>query len=53
MPDLSSIGSALLITFALLAAALVVVGLSMWWLYRVFKDKEPRSGSRHDDDQKS
>lgn len=37
---MDDVGSALVITFGLLAASLLVVGLSVWWLYRVFKNKE-------------
>ncbi len=40
MPDMESVGSALLITFGLLATSIIVVGLAMWWLYRFFKNKE-------------
>jgi hypothetical protein len=40
MPDMESVGSALLITFALLVTSILVVGLAMWWLYRFFKNKE-------------
>ncbi len=40
MPDMESVGSALLITFGLLAISILVVGLSMWWLFHVFKNKD-------------
>ncbi|WP_319379648.1 hypothetical protein [Thiomicrorhabdus sp.] len=49
MPDLNSIGSALLITLALLAAAVVIVGLSMWWLYRFFRDKDASCSRTRED----
>lgn len=37
---LDDVGSAIIITLGLLFASLTVVGLLMWWLYRVFKNKE-------------
>jgi len=40
MPDMQSVGSALLITFALLIVSLTVVGLAMWFLYKFFKNKD-------------
>lgn len=40
MPDMESVGSALLITFGLLAISIIVVGLAMWSLFRFFKNKE-------------
>ncbi|MDA3807761.1 MAG: hypothetical protein PF440_07595 [Thiomicrorhabdus sp.] len=40
MPDMESVGSALLITFGLLAISFIVVGLAMWWLFHFFKNKE-------------
>lgn len=40
MPDMESVGSALLITFGLLAISILVVGLSMWWLFHFFKNKD-------------
>lgn len=44
---LDDVGSALLITLALLVASVAVVGLSMWWLYRFFKNSNDtaKSGS--------
>ncbi|WP_256438123.1 hypothetical protein [Thiomicrorhabdus sp. 6S3-12] len=42
MPDMQSVGDALLITLALLGVSVLVVGLLMWWLYRVFRNKEER-----------
>ncbi|MEA1988378.1 hypothetical protein [Thiomicrorhabdus lithotrophica] len=40
MPDMESVGSALLITFAMLAVSISVVGLAMWLLYKFFKNKD-------------
>ncbi|WP_321323345.1 hypothetical protein [Thiomicrorhabdus sp.] len=40
MPDMQSVGSALLITAALLVVSLTVVGLAMWFLYKFFKNKD-------------
>jgi hypothetical protein len=40
MPYIESVGSALLITFGLLAISIIVVGLSMWWLFHFFKNEE-------------
>ncbi|KUJ75401.1 hypothetical protein AVO42_08740 [Thiomicrospira sp. XS5] len=37
---LDDVGSALLITLIMLVISLTVVGLAMWWLYRVFKNKD-------------
>lgn len=37
---LDDVGSAIFITLGLLFTSLTVVGLLMWWLYRVFKSKE-------------
>lgn len=40
MPDIESVSSALLITFAMLAVSVSVVGLAMWLLYKFFKNKD-------------
>lgn len=40
MPDMESVGSALLITFGLLTVSILVVGLAMWWVYRFFKNTD-------------
>ncbi|MEA3404532.1 MAG: hypothetical protein U9R28_02195 [Pseudomonadota bacterium] len=40
MPDMDSVGSALLITLSLLGVSITVVGLAMWWLYRFFSNKD-------------
>lgn len=37
---MDDVASALGITFGLLALAIIVVGGSVWWLYRVFKNKD-------------
>ncbi len=37
---MQSVGSALLITAALLVVSLTVVGLAMWFLYKFFKNKD-------------
>lgn len=37
---MDDVGSALVITFGLLIASLLVVSVSVWWLYRVFKNKD-------------
>lgn len=40
MPDMQSVGSALLITFGLVTVSIIIVGLLMWWLYHFFKNKD-------------
>ncbi len=40
MPDMESVGSALLITFSMLAVSITVVALLMWLLYKFFKNKD-------------
>lgn len=40
MPDIESVGSALLITFGLLLSSIIIVGLAMWFLARFFKNSE-------------
>lgn len=40
MPDFDSVSSALMITFSLLGVSILVVGLAMWWLYRVFGHRD-------------
>ena len=40
MPDMSSVGSALLITLGFVAVSILVVGAAMWWLYRFFKNSD-------------
>lgn len=40
MPDLESIGSALLLTLGLLGVSIVVVALLMWWLFRLFRHRD-------------
>lgn len=44
MPDMEQVGSALLITLSFLGVSILVVGLLMWWLYRVFKNKDENTG---------
>ena len=46
---MDDVGSALLITLALLIVSAVVVGLSMWWLYRFFKNTNETTESTADD----
>lgn len=40
MPNIESVGSALLITLGLLGVSIIVVSLAMWFLYKFFKNKE-------------
>ncbi|GAB6070293.1 hypothetical protein JCM30760_13900 [Thiomicrorhabdus hydrogeniphila] len=40
MPNMESVGSALLITFALLVVSIGIVSLAMWFLYKFFKNKD-------------
>ena len=40
MPDMSSVGDALLITLGFLAISITVVEGLMWWLYKVFRNKD-------------
>ncbi|MDG6778056.1 hypothetical protein QCB44_04980 [Thiomicrorhabdus sp. zzn3] len=44
MPDLDSISSALLLTLGLLGASILIVALLMWWLYRVFHNRDENQG---------
>lgn len=37
------VGSALLITLVLVIVSITIVGLTMWWLYRVFKTPKDES----------
>lgn len=37
---MEEVTSALGITFGLLVASILIVGVSVWWLYRVFKNKD-------------
>lgn len=43
---LDDVGSALLITLVMLMVSLTVVGLAMWWLYRVFKNKDEKAARK-------
>jgi len=40
MPDMESVGSALLITLTMLAISISVVALLMWLLYKFFKNRD-------------
>lgn len=40
MPDMESVGSALLITLGMLAVSVSVVVLLMWLLYKFFKNTD-------------
>ena len=40
MPDMESVGYALLFTLGFVAISIIIVGLAMWWLFRFFKNKE-------------
>ncbi|MBD3611602.1 MAG: hypothetical protein HUJ13_04180 [Hydrogenovibrio crunogenus] len=40
---LEDVGSAIIMTLGLLLVSLTVVGLLMWWLYRVFKNKDSQN----------
>ncbi len=42
MPDMESVGSALLITLALLTVSISVVAFLMWMLYKFFKNKDEK-----------
>lgn len=37
------VGSALLITLLLLTVSISIVGGLMWWLYRVFRNKDEKN----------
>ena len=43
MPDMESVGFALLLTLGFVTVAIIIVGLSMWWLFRFFKNNENES----------
>lgn len=51
MPDMESVGTALLITFGFVAVSVVVVAAAMWWVYRFFKntDDTNQENNRHRD----
>jgi len=40
MVEIESVGSALAMTLGMLAISITVVAGLMWWLYRVFKNKD-------------
>lgn len=40
MPDMESVGSALLITLSLLGVSITIVAILMWLLYKFFKNKD-------------
>ncbi|WP_269471127.1 hypothetical protein [Thiomicrorhabdus aquaedulcis] len=40
MPDIQSVGWALLITFGFVSVSIVIVGLAMWWVHHFFKNKD-------------
>ncbi len=40
MPDMESIGSALLLTLGFVAAAIIIVALAMWGVFRFFKNTD-------------
>jgi len=40
MPNLDSVGSALLITLGMVGVSVTVVALFMWLLYKFFKNRE-------------
>ena len=40
MPDIESVGSALLITLGMLAVSISIVAFLMWLLYKFFKNTE-------------
>jgi len=40
MPDIESVGSALLITFGMVVVSVTVVALAMWFVYKFFKNKD-------------
>lgn len=43
MPDMESVGSALLITLSFLVVSITIVALAMWGVYRFFKNKDEPS----------
>ncbi len=40
MPDMESVGAALLLTLGFVIASIIIVGLAMWGVFRFFKNKE-------------
>lgn len=40
MPDIESVGSALLLTLSLMAVSIVVVALAMWGVFKFFRNKD-------------
>lgn len=40
MPDIETVGFALLLTFGLVTVAITIVGLAMWGVFRFFKNTE-------------
>lgn len=39
MPNIESVGTALLITFGFVAVSIFIVATVMWWVYRFFRNE--------------
>ncbi|MDQ7031999.1 MAG: hypothetical protein Q9M37_04680 [Desulfonauticus sp.] len=43
MPDMESVGSALLLTLGFVTVSIIIVAVSMWGVFRFFKNNENES----------
>jgi len=43
MPDMESVGSALLLTLGFVTVAIMIVALAMWGVFRFFKNNDNES----------
>jgi hypothetical protein len=46
MPDMESVGSALLLTLGFVTVSILIVGLAMWGVFRFFKNNEHKSSKK-------
>ncbi|VAW43884.1 hypothetical protein MNBD_GAMMA04-1817 [hydrothermal vent metagenome] len=47
MPDMESVGSALLLTLGFVGVSIIIVGLAMWGVFRFFKNNEDNSSNKN------
>ena len=52
MPDIYSIGTALLITLGLVSVSILIVAAAMWWVYRFFKNQDETDLDSHDSNER-
>ncbi len=48
MPDMESVGSALLLTLGFVTVSIIIVALAMWGVFRFFKNNESTPPSDKD-----